>query len=50
MFARVQNLSHMVGSVKKNLPVCYIRQVRMCLQRYRSLSPVKNLCDAPVVM
>jgi hypothetical protein len=37
-------------ALKKNLPVCYIRQVQMCLQRYRPLSPVKNLCDAPLVM
>jgi len=50
MFARVQNLTRMVGSVKKNLPVCCVRQVQMCLQRYRSFSPDKNLCDTPLVM
>jgi hypothetical protein len=50
MFARVQNLSHMVGSAKKNLPILCIRQVQMCLQRYRSLSPVQNLCDTQLVM
>lgn len=50
MFSRVETLSRTVGSAKKNLPVCCIRQVQICLQRYRSLLPVQNLCDTPLVM
>jgi hypothetical protein len=50
MFARDQSLSRVVGSVKINLPLCCIRQVQMYLQRYCSLSPVRNLCDTPLVM